>query len=78
MRITRRTVAVAALGLTLVACGGTQEKKFSKADSDSIKQRTQELAAALNAKDTNKAAEFYGAATTFMPPHEATMHLSLP
>jgi uncharacterized protein (TIGR02246 family) len=72
--MTRRTIAVAALGLMLVACGGVQDKKFSKADSDSIKRRTQELVAALNAKDAGKAAQFYGATATFMPPHEATVH----
>jgi uncharacterized protein (TIGR02246 family) len=65
---------VAALGLMLVACGGTQSRTFSKADSDSIKQRTQELVAALNAKNASKAAEFYAATATFMPPNEATMH----
>jgi len=72
--MTRRTFAVAALGLMLVACGGTQEKKFSKADGDSIRQRTQGLVAALNAKNASKAAEFYAATATFMPPNEATVH----
>lgn len=67
-------VAVAALGLMLAACGGTQEKKFTKADTDQIKQRTQEMVAALNAKDAGKAAEFYAASATFMPPNEATIH----
>jgi uncharacterized protein (TIGR02246 family) len=65
---------VAALGLMLAACGGGQEKKFSKADSDQIKQRTHEMAAALNARDAAKAAEFYAATATFMPPNEATIH----
>ncbi len=74
MRITRQVVAAAALGLALVACGGIQEKKFSKADSDAIRQRTRELASALNAKDAARAAEFYGATATFMPPNEATVH----
>ena len=72
--MTRRTVAVAALGLMLAACGGGQDRKFSKADSDQIKQRTQDMVAALNAKDAAKAAEFYGATATFMPPNEATVH----
>ncbi len=72
--MTRRTIAVAALGLMLAACGGPQGRTFSKADGVSIRQRTQELAAALNAKDTNKAAGFYAGTATFMPPHEATVH----
>jgi uncharacterized protein (TIGR02246 family) len=67
-------VAVAALGLMLAACGGAQAKKFTKADTEQIRQRTQEMVAALNAKDAGKAAEFYAASATFMPPNEATIH----
>ncbi len=74
MRITGRTVATAALGLTLVACGGTQDSRLTKADTDSMRQQTLDLAAALNAKDAGKAAEFYAATATFMPPNEATVH----
>ncbi len=72
--MTRRFVAVAALGLMLAACGANQERKFSKADSDQIRQRTLDMVAALNAGDAAKAAEFYGATATFMPPNEATVH----
>lgn len=65
---------MAALGLILAACGGAQERKFSKADSDQIRQRTQELVAAVNANDVVKAADFYAATATFMPPNTATLH----
>ena len=73
MRITR-TMAAAALGLALAACGGTQETRLTKADTESMKRQTLDLAAALNAKDATRAAEFYAATTTFMPPNEATVH----
>jgi ketosteroid isomerase-like protein len=72
--MTRRTLAVAALGLMLAACGGAQERKFSKADSDQIRQRTRDLVAAVNARDVVKAADFYAATATFMPPNAATVH----
>ncbi len=72
--MTPRTAVVAALGLMLVACGGAQEKIFTKTDRDHIKARTQDLATALNARDANRAAQFYAATATFMPPHEATVH----
>ncbi len=70
----RQVVAVAALGLMLAACGVTQEKAFSKADNDQIRQRIQELVAAVNAKDAAKAAAFYANTATFMPPNTATVH----
>ena len=72
--MTRRTFAVAALGLMLAACGGVQDLRLTKADNDQIRQRTQDMVAALNAKDAARAAEFYAATATFMPPNEATMH----
>lgn len=72
--MTGRIVAVAALALMAAGCGGPQERAFTKADNDHIRQRTQELVAALNAKDTDKAAEFYAATATVMPPNEATIH----
>jgi ketosteroid isomerase-like protein len=58
----------------LAACGGAQERKFSKADNDQIRQRTLDLVAAVNAKDVVKAADFYGGTATFMPPNAATVH----
>lgn len=72
--ITRRTLAAAALGLTLAACGGAQDKQFSKADADQIRQRTHDLVMAVNAKDLGKAADFYAGTATFMPPNAATLH----
>ncbi len=72
--MTRRTLAVAALGLMLTACGGAQEKAFTRADRQAIEQRTQELAAAINARDLVKAGDFYGSTATFMPPNAATLH----
>ncbi len=70
----RRMMAVAGLTLMLAACGGTQDKTFSKADNDQIRQRTQDLVAAVNARDSVKAAEFYAGTATFMPPNSATVH----
>ncbi len=72
--MTRRTLAVAALGLTLAACGGAQERHFNRTDADAIRQRTQELVSAVNAKDVAKAADFYAGTATFMPPNAATLH----
>ncbi len=70
----RRVLAAAALGLMLAGCGGAKEKQFTKADADEIRQRTQELVSAVNAKDLAKAAEFYAGTATFMPPNAATLH----
>ena len=70
----RPIVAVAALGLLIAACGGATQRAFSKADNDQIRQRTQDLVAAVNARDAVKAADFYASTATFMPPNTATVH----
>ena len=67
-----RNVVVAAVLLFIAAVGGctqTPPDEFTIADGEQIRQRTQQLATAFNAKQIDSILDLYADNSVFMPPN---------
>ena len=62
-------VAVTAAMVAIGCGGGATGPEFGSADSQLIRQRTQDYAAAFNAKDAEKVLTFHSPEAIFMPPN---------
>ena len=72
MRSITLVVAMIALLASASACGRTSEMPFGTAESQVIRQRTTDFAAAFNAKGIDKITAFYSPESVFMPPNSPT------
>jgi ketosteroid isomerase-like protein len=57
----------------MAACGGSAEPQFSVSETNVIRQRTSDFAAAFNGKDIDKIIGFYSPETVFMPPNSPAL-----
>ncbi len=69
----KRLVTVLALAIVIPACSAPTQDEFGPEDMNAIKQRTQEYAAAFNAKDVAKVMSFHPGSAVFMPPNTGTL-----
>jgi uncharacterized protein (TIGR02246 family) len=65
--------AVTTASIAAGACSAPAQPGFTPADATAIRQRTQELKTAFNAKDPDKLAAFYPAEAVLMPPNAPTV-----
>jgi ketosteroid isomerase-like protein len=67
----RYRVLVTMLGVILgvTGCAGTKSEEFTTADAQVIRQRSQQLATAFNAKQIDAIVELYADNSVFMPPN---------
>ena len=71
MMIRKATIgALAVAALAVAACAGPTQDEFTAKDTASIRQRSDTLATAFNAKDVPKILELYADNSVFMPPNQ--------
>ena len=68
MRTVMRATALA-MTISLGACGGAPSQEFERTDSDAIRKNTNDLAAAINAKNVDQILALYADNSVFMPPN---------
>ena len=67
---TSRLFLASVITLTGIAgCGGSAAPQFAVSETNVIRQRTADFAAAFNAKDVDKIVGIYSPETVFMPPN---------
>ena len=68
-----KVVSIAAVLLTLAACGGKPEPGFTRADGDVIRKTAADLSAAYAAKDVEAATALFSLDAVFMPPNAPSL-----
>jgi len=66
---TAARLAVVALALGAVACGGAGQQEFTAKDQSTIRSKNDALTQAIASKDVGKIINLYAENTTFMPPN---------
>ena len=73
MRTSRLFPATFLTLMCVAGCGRSGEPQFGVAETNVIRQRTSDFAAAFNAKDVDKIVTLYSPETVFMPPNSPTL-----